>query len=134
MLGTIPPAGVVPMHSHADPETFHVLVGAVEGLVVTADGHRWVPVRPGDVYHVPGGAPHAWRNPSRDVPARMHIVTTGRMGRFFRDVGRPLSEAGEPPSEVDLRRFAETAERYGYWNASPQENAAVDITPPEAPA
>ena len=33
MRGSIPPAGFVPMHSHADPETFMLLSGSVEGLV-----------------------------------------------------------------------------------------------------
>ena len=31
MRGSIPPAGFVPMHSHADPETFMLLSGASRG-------------------------------------------------------------------------------------------------------
>src|SRR3954470_23742547 len=86
LRGTIPAEGVVPLHSHADPETFLVLEGAVEGLVVTGDSHRWVRVGAGDVFHVPGDVRHAWRNPAR-VPATMHLVTTAKLGAFFREVG-----------------------------------------------
>jgi hypothetical protein len=36
--------------------------------------------------------------------------------------------------DEELRRFHETAERYGYWNATPEENAAVGIVLLEVPA
>lgn len=128
--GAIPPGGVVPLHSHPAPETFIALEGEVEALVLEADGgHRWVPVHAGDIYHVPGDAPHAWRNPS-DAPAVSDLVTTATMGFFFREVGTPPGEATQPPDDAALRRFLETAERYGYWNATPEENARVGITPP----
>jgi quercetin dioxygenase-like cupin family protein len=42
MRGSIPPAGFVPMHSHADPETFMLLSGSVEGLVYEDERFRWV--------------------------------------------------------------------------------------------
>jgi quercetin dioxygenase-like cupin family protein len=120
MRGTIPPGVVVPLHSHADPETFLMESGAVEGLRMSADTFDWIPVRPGDVFHVPGDEKHAWRNPSSDDPAVMIIVSTARIGRFFREV------AG-PPSQAVIQRFLETSERYGYWNATPEENAAVGL-------
>jgi quercetin dioxygenase-like cupin family protein len=128
MRGTIPPRGSVPLHSHADPETFLMLAGDVEGLVMSPEGHRWVAIRPGEVFHVPGGAPHAWRNPN-DVPAVMNLVSTAQIGRFFREVGTPVSTPA-PPSEDVLRRFLEVSERYGYWNATPEENAGVGLAPP----
>jgi quercetin dioxygenase-like cupin family protein len=132
MRGTIPPAGIVPLHSHADPETFLLLEGAVEGLVVSADGRRWVRIGPGDVFHVPGNAPHAWRNPSH-APVTMNLVSTARLGAFFREAGKPVSATDgrpSPPSDDDVRRFLETAERYGYWNATPEENARVGLAVP----
>lgn len=116
MRGTVPPGVVVPLHSHADPETFLVESGRMEGLQITGSTYSWVPVRPGDVFHIPGDTPHAWRNPSPDEPAVSIIVSTTTIARFFRDV------AGAGPE-----RFLETAERYGYWNATPEENAEVGI-------
>lgn len=120
MRGTIPPGAVLPLHSHADPETFLMESGTVEGLRMSAGTFRWIPVGPGDVSHVPGDEEHAWRNPSRAETAVMIIVTTARIGRFFREV------AG-PPSDEVLERFLETSERYGYWNATPEENAEVGL-------
>jgi quercetin dioxygenase-like cupin family protein len=134
MRGTIPPGGVVPLHSHQDPETFLAISGEVEGLVHSADGFEWVPIAPGDVFHVPSGAKHAWRNQSQQ-PSVQIIVSTARIGRFFREVGTPVgagSTVSGPPSGEAIEHFLETAERYGYWNATPQENAEVGLPAPPA--
>jgi quercetin dioxygenase-like cupin family protein len=114
LRGTIPAGGFVPLHSHPDPETF---IGG-EGELFGFDGEAWVRVGAGQVFHVPGGTPHAWRN---DGPAtEMTIVATVRMGRFFREI------AG-PPTPEALERFAATAARYGHWNASPEENLRIGL-------
>jgi quercetin dioxygenase-like cupin family protein len=117
MRGTMPPGVVVPLHSHADPETFLMLSGELEGLTMSPDGFAWVPVRAGDVFHVPPNAKHAWRNTARE-PAVTIIVSTIKLGRFFRELG-----AGGPT----VARLLETAARYGYWNATPEENAQVGL-------
>jgi hypothetical protein len=46
----------------------------------------------------------------------MFVVTTASIARFFREI------AGH-----GVERFLEVAERYGYWNATPEENAAAGI-------
>jgi quercetin dioxygenase-like cupin family protein len=132
MRGVIPPGGVVPLHSHADPETFLAISGEVEGLVHTPEGFGWTLIRPGDVFHVPGDERHAFRNQSRE-PAVNVIVTTARIARFFREIGAPIAPgttAAAPPSADVIEHFLETSERYGYWNATPRENADVFILPP----
>lgn len=132
MRGTIPPGGVVPLHSHADPETFLALEGEVEGLVHYDDDSRWVRICPGDVFHVPGGAKHAFRNPSKQ-PAVNIIVSTAKIGRFFREIGTPAGPepaTSRPPTDEELEHFLATAERYGYWNATPEENAKIGISLP----
>jgi quercetin dioxygenase-like cupin family protein len=128
MRGAIPAGGIVPLHSHPEPETFVVISGDVEGLVHTGEDSRWVRLRPGDVLHVPGDARHAWRNRSA-APAVSLVVTTQRLARFFREVAGAggAGGAGGPPSQEEVRRFLEVAERYGYWNATPEENAAVGL-------
>jgi quercetin dioxygenase-like cupin family protein len=110
MLGTIPPGGAVPLHSHEDPETFLMLSGEVDGLT---DG-EWTRIGAGEVFHVPGNVKHAWRNPL-GVAAVMYLISTATIGRFFREV------AANPDEFLDI------ASRYGYWNATPEENAALGV-------
>jgi len=128
MRGTIPPGMSVPLHSHPDTEDFFVISGSVDGLRydTETDDYTWLTMNPGDYVHVPGGARHAWRNVS-DKPVVTLIITTKKMGRFFREVGRPLTEEPQPPTQEELAHFAAVSDRYGYWNATPQENAAVGI-------
>jgi Cupin domain len=134
MRGTIPPGVVIPLHSHADPETFVALSGEFEGLSQAAEDIAWVRITPGDIFHVPGGAKHAFRNPAA-APAVMDIVSTSKIGRFFQEVGtpvRPGARPSGPPSSEAIRHFIETAERYGYWNATPEENARIGLSLPSA--
>jgi quercetin dioxygenase-like cupin family protein len=116
MRGTIPAGGVVPLHSHEDPETFIVQAGEAESYT---DGD-WIRVGPGDVHAIPGHVKHAWRNRSGD-PSVMYLLSTATMARFFREVA-------DRPEE-----FLAISARYGYWNATLEENAAIGLTVP-APA
>jgi quercetin dioxygenase-like cupin family protein len=132
MRGTIPPGGIVPLHSHADPETFILISGKQEGLVYSGDAFEWVWIGPGDVFHVPSGAKHAFRNLSRE-PAVSFIASTSKLGRFFQEVSMPFipgAQPSGPPSGEVLRHFLETAERYSYWNATAEENARVGLSLP----
>jgi hypothetical protein len=78
-----------------------------------------VPSRLDPVAHVvdPGGAKHAFRNRSPE-PAVSIVVSTVRMGRFFREVAAAL----EPLPAI--------ASRYGHWIATPEQNAAVGLRLP----
>jgi mannose-6-phosphate isomerase-like protein (cupin superfamily) len=129
MRGTIPPGVVIPMHAHADPETFIIVSGEVEGLALADDEANWIRIGPGDIFHVPGGARHAWRNPTSG-PVAMFIVSTSKLARFFQEVGVPVQSGAPPdsPSPEALRHFQAVSERYGYWNATPEENAQVGIS------
>jgi quercetin dioxygenase-like cupin family protein len=131
MRGTIPAGVFIPLHSHADPETFIPVSGEAEALIQSPDGLKWLRLGPGKVLHVPGGARHAFCNRT-EAPATMIVVSTSRIGRFFIEVGeqvRPGSPA-PPPSKGTLGHFLSTAERYGYWNATPEENARAGIPVP----
>jgi quercetin dioxygenase-like cupin family protein len=114
MRGTLPAGSVVPLHAHADPETFYVIEGEAERYAL--DG--WTRVRAGDIAHVRPDERHAWRTAAGAV---MLLVSTATMGRFFREVAAAPGE------------FLAISGRYGYWNATPDENAAIGITVP-APA
>ncbi|HWT23907.1 MAG TPA: hypothetical protein VN213_10415 [Solirubrobacteraceae bacterium] len=53
----------------------------------------------------------------------------GAAGVRLREVGSPAGagRAAEPPHAAAVRHFPEVSERYGYWNATPEENARVGL-------
>lgn len=126
LKGTIPPGVSVPLHSHPDTEDFLVISGAMEGLRHDKDGYTWITMKTGDYIHVPGGAQHAWRNTSSEPVVNL-IITTKKLGRFFQELGRPVTDTPQPVTPEDLARFEAVSARYGYWNATPEENAAVGL-------
>ena len=76
---------------------------------------------------MPGNARHAWRNVS-GKPLLNLIITTKRLGRFFQRGGETRDGAPRPPpTSEELARFAAISAKYGYWNATPEENAAIGI-------
>src|SRR5262249_31664647 len=81
-FATMPPGVVVPLHSHADRETFYILSGEMQGY--DGDAGTWRTLRAGAVFDVTDGLRHAWRNAS-DSEASMLFVTTNRMARFLRE-------------------------------------------------
>ena len=136
LRGTIPPGGVVPVHAHEDPETFLVLSGDVEGLVYPADSDpRWVPVRAGQVFHVPPGARHALRN-TGDEPNVALVISTPQMAEFFTAIGEPIDAPDaprQPPDPGRLLHMQQESAARGYWNATPEQNSGVGIDLPPAP-
>src|SRR4051794_12129000 len=87
MRGAMPPGVVIPLHSHPEPETFLAVSGEIAGFSQAPDSEGcWLRIRPGDVFHVPGGAKHAFRNIGPQ-PAVSLAVSTCRLARFFSEVG-----------------------------------------------
>jgi len=127
MRAVIPPGVAVPLHSHNDFEDFYILAGSHQVLAEGGGVLEWRDARAGDYVRLPGDVPHAHRNVSAEAAIDL-IITTPRMGRFFREIARPLGSP--PPTASEVARFVELAERYGYWVATPDENAAVGITVP----
>ena len=122
MRGAIPAGGTVPLHTHPEPETFIVISGEVEGLARTDDDFTWIPLGPGRRLPRPRRRTARVAQPLRS-PAVSLVVTAQRIARFFHEV----ATAGGPPSEEEVRHFLEVADRFGYWNATPEENAAVGL-------
>lgn len=123
MQATVPPGVFVPVHAHADRETFYIQSGEIEGLMDDA----WGRYGPGAVFDVPGGIRHAFRNMS-GTEVSLLIVTTMGMGRFFQRMGRPLAGIPPgPPSPAELRRFAEASLAEGHWLGDVADNAEVGI-------
>ena len=118
MRCTLPAGAVVPMHSHADRETFYMLSGKLDAL----NGDRWEQLAPGDVFDVRDGMKHAWRNASQ-APASLICVTTTKVARFLQEIS---ISAGASPAE-QVQHFLKLVRANGYWLASPEENAAIGL-------
>jgi uncharacterized RmlC-like cupin family protein len=92
--------------------------------------HRfsWIACKPGDFIQVPSGSKHAFRNRSAE-PAISLVSTTAKLGHFFEEIGRRVSARDQSaiPMLEELQHFMEVAIRYGYWLATPEENAAAGI-------
>ena len=127
LKGTIPSGVVIPLHSHDVIEIFFVLSGNIEVLIEAGGKMQWVEASAGDLIEIPGNAKHAFRNRSQN-PVLNLLFTTSKHGRYFQEIGRPLAsvESVRPPGEI--QHLLTTAQRYGYWFASPEENASVGIT------
>ena len=132
LRGVIPPGGFIPLHSHGDPETFIVISGELDAFAPSASGVRCTQLVCGDIFHIPDNIKHAWRNRSSE-PGVAIIVTTQKLGNFFREVGRPVAREGQPlaaPTRAQIQHFLITSQKYGYWNATPEENAKIGLTMP----
>jgi quercetin dioxygenase-like cupin family protein len=118
MLCTFLPGVVVPMHSHADRETFYVISGNPDAF----RGDHWETLRPGDVFDAEDGIRHAWRN-SSGTAVSMLCITTMRMARFLRDVSvdDSLDELAR------AQRFLGLVREHGYWLATPEQNASIGL-------
>jgi quercetin dioxygenase-like cupin family protein len=119
MRCSLPRGAVVPMHSHADRETFYVISGNLDVF----RGDHWEKLRPGEVIDVQDGIRHAWRN-SSETAATMVCVTTMRMARFLRDVA---DDGGSADPLAGAQRFLRLVQEHGYWLASPEQNAAIGL-------
>jgi cupin domain len=121
--------GYRPIHSHPDVECFFMLSGQQEILQEMDEKFSWILCKPADFIQVPSVAKHAFRNPLTE-PAVSIVSTTGKLGRFFQEVGR-MAYPGTPvapPEPEELQHFMEVSKRYSYWVATPEENAAVGIS------
>lgn len=128
MIGTIPPGVSIPLHSHADEESFYFLSGSAQALTQRGDAFEWIDVHAGELFHVPSGAKHAFQNKWNE-PSVQLITTTPTLGRFFQEIGKPIVPGAPtaPPTPDELQRFLQIVAKYNYWTGSPQENAAVGI-------
>jgi mannose-6-phosphate isomerase-like protein (cupin superfamily) len=127
--GTIPPGVSVPIHSHAGIEAFYVLSGEIEVLSEEGGNARWIKAGLGDFIEVPSNAKHGFKNRSQR-PVVQLITTPSKLGRFFQEIGRSINQNANvsPRLPEEIQQFLITAERYGYWLATPEENALFGIS------
>ena len=131
MHGTVPSGVVIPLHSHADPEIFYVLDGALEVFQAEGPSEGWQTINSGNFVSIPGSVRHALRNTS-PTPTTSITVSKQQLYNFFRELARPFDphRPPAPPTQNEMQELFSAAQRYEYWLASPDENAAIGISLP----
>lgn len=132
---TSPPGGGPPLHTHAAAETFFILAGAFEFSGLDQGAPYAIRATPGDVVHIPGGAPHTYKTVSPTPGRALGVLAPGgEMERFFaavgtrvRDDGGPAGAAG-PPSEEEIARHLAIAARHGITFLLPERATAAPAT------
>ena len=129
MRGTVLSGVQIPLHSHADPEIFYVLNGSIEVFQAEGQSAGWQIVTAGEVVSIPGNVRHALRNTSSS-PMTSITVSKQELYNFFRELARPFdpNRPPEPPTPEEMQQLFSVAEKYEYWLASPDENAAIGIS------
>ncbi|MGI4757001.1 MAG: cupin domain-containing protein [Janthinobacterium lividum] len=132
--GVVPPAVLIPLHSHREPELFYVLDGSIEIYRDTDSPHGWTTLQQDEVFSVAGGVKHALRN-SFDKPCTIVLIANGTLYDFFRRVVVPgvPNEPQLPLTAGQMQEFVGAAARYDYWMASPEENSAIGLHLPPMP-
>ena len=118
------PDSRVPLHSHADPEGFYVLSGRMD-VFLDDDTPGWRVLESGEGISPAQGVRHAVR--TGPGGADLILTTNNRLATFFLEAGTPVSRdasRGAPTREA-LDRIARAADKFGYWLASPAENASL---------
>jgi quercetin dioxygenase-like cupin family protein len=94
----IPPQGGPPgLHTHPSAETCLVLDGELEFATVVDGQVCMLAGTAGTVVHIPGFAPHTFRNVGT-TPARMlMLVTPADLEQFYLEAGVPVSDPAQPP-------------------------------------
>jgi hypothetical protein len=69
---------------------------------------------------------------ARCLPIKLKekAIISSKLGRFFEEIGRPISRSItlSPPSPAELQRVVQAGQRYGYWFATPEENASAGVS------
>lgn len=126
--GTMRHEVTVPLHSHPEVEWMFILEGTMQVWADSPEQPQWFNVAVGESVLIPSNARHALRNISGNSVSIL-LMTAARLGHFFEQVAAPLApgEQPMPPPPERIQKFLEVQQQYGYWSASPEENAAVGI-------
>lgn len=126
--GTMPPGVAVPLHSHEDLELLYVLEGTLEVYRSNGGSTGWTKASVGGAVVIPGDVKHALRNAS-SLPVILALVTKSQLYAFFRELAKPFDPLLRPmpPTREEIQELLAVAAKYGYWLASPEENAAIGL-------
>jgi quercetin dioxygenase-like cupin family protein len=127
--GTMPPGVVVPLHRHEELELLYVLEGTLEVYRSNEGSVGWTAAPAGGAVVIPSNVKHALRNRS-SLPVTLALVTKSKLCAFFRELAKPFDPnlRPTPPTAEVIQELFAIAAKYGYWLASPEENAAIGLS------
>jgi hypothetical protein len=103
---------------------------AVDKQVFNAEGSvGWTAAPAGGAVVIPSNVKHALRNHS-SLPVTLALVTKSKLYAFFRELAKPFDPNlhPTPPTAEEIQELFAIAAKYGYWLASPEENAAIGLS------
>jgi hypothetical protein len=106
-----------------------VLNGSLEVFQAEGPSAGWQTANAAEVVSIPGNVRHALRNTSPS-PITSITVSKQELYSFFRELARPFdpNRPPAPPTPEEMQQLFSVAEKYEYWLASPDENAAIGIS------
>jgi quercetin dioxygenase-like cupin family protein len=110
---TVPPGSGPPLHTHAAEELFLISEGHLAFTGGEPGAERVA--GPGDVVHVAGGRPHAYRNAGAEPARALAVFDDGlQMAAFFRALGTPVDpESWQPLPPPPIETIAATCREHG---------------------
>ncbi len=127
MRGTLPHGVAVPLHSHAEAESFYMLGGTLDVYQDDGKSSGWSQAGLGDLVVIRGSVKHAWRNSSLE-PAVAVVFTGGKVCGFLQEIVRPWDPVQPPPPSPEyLDHLVRASRKYDYWLATLEENAAIGL-------
>ena len=112
----VPSKAGVPLHEHAQQETFFVSVGRAEFGRLVEGRPEWFAVEAGDSVVVPAWTMHGFRNPA-DSPARINLTCSAGLEPFFDAAGIPVPHGAPLPQGAlepdEIERVVRIAEANG---------------------
>ena len=90
---SVPGGGPAFLHTHVPQETFWILEGEYEVYGQDDDGEKYaIPATPGTTVHVPGNAPHGFKNVGETTGKLLALYApVVHQPEFFKEIGVPMS-------------------------------------------
>jgi quercetin dioxygenase-like cupin family protein len=113
---TTPPGGGPPIHTHPSDEVFFVVEGEFEFPTIRDGEIQAVKGSAGESVHIPGSAPHTYRNVGNDYGTLIGVLAPGgEMEGFFKEGGVLYTEMPKRPgldAQPDFPRMMAAAQKY----------------------
>lgn len=115
-VSTVPQGGPAFLHTHPQQETFYIAEGEYEVYGCNDEGKYAMRAAAGDILHVPGGAPHGFKNIGSTMGRVLQVLEpAGGMEILFVEGGTLVVDTASPPVPAgppDMERLGRLFEQY----------------------